>query len=206
MKPLPRAAASCLMGLATWLAAGCADPPTRFYSLLAAPAASAAGPAQIQALAGAPRWELMPVTIPAQVDQPQMVVRQGDGTLAVLEFDRWVAPLGDEIHAALAERIAAAMAGAPAGAGGARWRLEVAIERFDSAPGRYAHLEAGWTLAQVGGPSLRCHGVFDEAVGPGLVALAAAQRANVARLGETLAGALRAAVGGAAPACSPAGS
>ena len=41
------------------------------------------------------------VRVPAQVDQPELVVRQGAGELALVETRQWIAPLKDEIRGAL---------------------------------------------------------------------------------------------------------
>jgi uncharacterized lipoprotein YmbA len=123
------------------MAAGCSTTPTtRFHTLLPAPVAAvsrATPTTPVQA------WELGSVTVPLQVDQPQFVVRMPDDTLAVLEYERWIAPLGDEIRAALIQRIGSAFAAnsssaaAPA-AQGKTWRVAIDVQRFDSAVGRYA--------------------------------------------------------------------
>ena len=46
-------------------------------------------------------FELLPVSVPAQDDQPQLVIRQGGQGVALLQSERWIAPLGDEIRGAL---------------------------------------------------------------------------------------------------------
>jgi len=191
------------------VAVGCATTPTtRFHTLLPAPVAtvSRATPAT-----PAQAWELAPVTVPVQVDQPQLVVRLADDTLAVLEYDRWIAPLGDEIRAALSQRIALALAASPASAAapatpGKPWRVAIEVQRFDSAVGRYARLETEWTVrsADSSGTTLRCRSVFEQPVASGVPALAAGHRAAVAQLGDTLAAALKAVAGGASPGCAAA--
>jgi uncharacterized protein len=154
-------------------------------------------------------WELAPVTVPVQVDQPQLVVRLPDDTLAVLEYDRWIAPLGDEIRAALSQRIASAVAANPAStaapaAPGKTWRIAIDVQRFDSAVGRYARLETEWSIRSGDGAALRCRSVFEQPVASGVPALAAGHRAAVAQLGDTLAAALKAVAGGASPGCAAA--
>ena len=189
-----------LAAVAVALAAGCTSaPPTRFHTLLDAPTAPAAP-------AGAPlAWELLPVTVPAQVDQPQLVVRAGDGTLALLESERWIAPLADEYRAALAERLTRAL-GPPAGAGsagGKLWRIRVDVQRFDSLPAAYAREEATWSVA-AGGSTLTCHGSLQERVDAGFPALAAGHRRAIERLGDAIAATLRELAAGRTPACPPA--
>lgn len=189
----PLASSFALLGLL----AGCAaTPPTHFHSLLAAPRAGTAAAAP-----AATAWELLPVTVPVQVDQPTWVVRLPDESMAVLENERWIAPLADEIRAALAEQLREGAAGLRAEP---RWRIGVEIQRFESLPGRLARIDAEWTVAAPGGgaPRLRCRAVFEQPAVPGYAALAAAHRAGVARLGGAIAAGLRSLEGGSAGACA----
>lgn len=187
--------AALLLGACTAL------PPTRFYSLLPAPAAAATAP---QALAPTLAWELLPVTVPVQVDQPQLVVRMADDSLAVLEHDRWIAPLADEMRAALSQHIGRGLAQTTAPAAG-RWQLSVDVLRLDSMLGRQARLEVQWLLQPVHtaptGPGLRCHAVYEQAVAGGVPALAQGHRMALAQLGNALVAALRASAVGATPRC-----
>lgn len=174
---------------------GCGTaPPTRLHSLLPSPAAASASATVISTPAAA-SWELAGISLPAQVDQPQWLVRLADDSLVSLEHDRWVAPLTDEIRGALAQHITAALQAAPLPnvVPAARWRMGVEVMRLDAAPGRYSRWDVAWTLQRAGAatPALRCRGVFEQAAAAGLPALAAAHRANVARLGATLAADLR---------------
>jgi len=183
-----------IASLAAAVITGCGSPP-RFHSLLGAPLA-AAPPAVA--------WQIAPVVIPAQVDQPQFVVRRGDGSYAVLEQERWVAPLQDELREALAEQLATRLgpAGGLAAAGHADWRITLEVQRFDSAPGR-ATLVAQWRVqtASAGGAALRCSVRQEQAVAEGVPALAAGQQRNVAQLAGGLAAALLELDAGRTPAC-----
>jgi len=192
-------AASCT------LAACSTEPPTRFHSLQPAPSARAAGAASVPV---APLWELLPVKVPAQLENPQWVVRLADDTLALLEYDRWIAPLGEEIRAAVALRLGAALAGeTPAAAPGKVWRIAIEVERFDAAVGRAVQLEAEWLIRSSDSTqaALRCRAVFVVPVASGLPALAAGQRAAAVRLGDAVAVALKGVLGsGPAPGCATA--
>jgi AcrR family transcriptional regulator len=95
-----RGAAIGIAVLALLAGCGSAQPP-RYHTLMPAPASTARTPAPAGSLA----WEVLPVAVPAGVDQPQWVVRTVDGSLAVLEQERWIAPLGEEIRAAVADRL-----------------------------------------------------------------------------------------------------
>ena len=211
------------LGLIAALLAGaaCGVAPPRFHTLLPLSAAPVPATTPSTSAAALPRWELLPVAVPVQVDQPQMVVRMLDDTIALLEEDRWIAPVADEIRAAVGLRIAQQLAEAGAtggsnlgsnagpdstgvaGAAAKRWLLAIEVQRFDSAVGRQVRLEAVWSLRATDStvPALRCRSVLAQAVGTGVPALAASQRALVAQLGAAMANATQAALAGAALEC-----
>lgn len=171
------------------LAACSSQAPPRFHSLMppVATVRAAAG-------AAAPAWQLLPVSIPAQVDQPQFVVRRADDTLAVLEQERWIAPLNDEIRAALVEHLATTLGapGATPAPGRKDWRIGVDVQRFDSTPGR-STLVAQWALLAGGdAPVLRCRSVYEQSVGAGMVALAGGHRQALQQLAGSIASVLTA--------------
>jgi uncharacterized lipoprotein YmbA len=180
---------------------GCASTstPARFHTLL--PPADDAAPRT--RVAPAVRVEVAPVTLPVQVDVAQLVVRLPDDSMRALEHERWIAPLADEMRNALALRIDAAIAQAPAAAAAAApWRVTLEVQRFDSALGGSASLQAVWSLQQPGsGTGLRCQVNDREAVGSGPAALVAAHRAIIERLGDAIGRALRSAAAGGTPAC-----
>ena len=95
--------ARCAPLLIATILAGCgASPPARYYTLQPPGATQA-----VQAgVAPAPFMiEILPVNVPAQADQPQLMVRTGDGTVAPLYSERWSAPLPDEFRAALSDTL-----------------------------------------------------------------------------------------------------
>ncbi len=167
-----RCLAPCVVAL---LLAGCASSATtRFHSLLPAPEAGATVP-----VAAAPqRWELS-VSVPAQVDRPQWVLRGRDDALLVLEHERWIAPLADEIQSAVAERLKAA----PGGPG----RIALDVQRFDAVLGRSSRVQAAWSIRLPDGGTKRCQVTLTENAGEGMAALAGAHRAAFARLGDAIA-------------------
>ncbi len=186
------------------LLAGCgsAQPP-RYHTLMPAPASTV----RPLAPAGSLAWEVLPVVVPAGVDQPQWVVRTVDGSLAVLEQERWIAPLGEEIRAAVADRLTQEV-GAPAVSAEAskRWRIRIDVHRFDSAPGREARLEATWTLSSDAdaAAALRCRGEFVQALAAsGYLALATGHQQAVTRLADAIASELKALNAGQTATCSP---
>jgi uncharacterized lipoprotein YmbA len=143
--------------------------------------------------------------VPAQVDQPQWLVRLPDDSLASLEQERWASPLRDELRQALLEQLAARFgvvegrSGAPQAAAPLRVALE--LRRFDSIPGREARLEGQWTVAGGAAPALRCGVLVREAAPGGIAELAAAHRRAVARLAEAIGASLVAVPPAAALAC-----
>lgn len=163
-------------------------PPPRFHSLLSGAAPLAAPPAQ--ALLA---WQLASVSVPAQVDQPQFVVRRADDTLAVLEQERWIAPLQDELRAALLEQLSQTLGSPGASPGPQRkdWRVAVEVSRFDSSPGRTL-LVAQWSVSAAGNaaPVLRCRTQLEQTVASGMAAVAQGHRQALQRLAAEMAPAL----------------
>jgi uncharacterized lipoprotein YmbA len=185
------------------LLAGCSSAQAPRYHTLMPSAAAAVRP---PALAGSVAWEVLPVAVPAGVDQPQWVVRTVDGSLAVLEQERWIAPVGEEIRAAVADRLTHEV-GAPAASAESRkrWRIRIDVHRFDSAPGREVRLEATWTLSSdaEAPTALRCRGEFMQALAAsGYLALAKGQQQAVAQLADAIGRELKALSAGQAAACA----
>ena len=186
---------------AALLFAACASaPPTRFHSLLPAePARASASAAPGDALA----IVLDPIRIPAQVDQPQWLVRVSDGSLQLLEQDRWAAPLRDEVQAALLEALAlrwAAVEPGSAAPGAARpWRITVDLVRFESVLGREARVEARWRIVAPAGnaPGAACTSLLRENA-ESTLALAQGHQRIVVRLADEIGTTLRALVRGTA--------
>jgi len=182
------------------LASACSSPaPVHFHSLM--PATAPAVPASAATRAWS--WEVTGVSVPAQVDVPELVLRLPDATLAVMERERWIAPLGDEVRAAVSEALAQRL-GPPAGAAGPLYRVQLQVLRFDNTPGVDARLVLDWSLrdaSSAAGVSLSCRGSFTEAASSGIPALTAAQRSNLARLAAVLGDALNVAASGRAPGC-----
>lgn len=192
-----------------WLLAGAlaacgSPPPTHFHSLVATP--TSAGNAAHVAPASGVRFEVLPVVVPAQVDVPQFVVRLSDGSMAVLEHERWIAPLPDEIRSAVMLRVGQGLADAPLSsnaASGGVWGVGLEVQRFDSMMGRSVGVQLQWSLQPGGGAAvLRCQARYEEPVGTGASALAAGYRAVFERLGDAIGRALRAAAAGGTPACA----
>jgi uncharacterized protein len=174
------------------LGAGCASPASRFYTLSAG-AAPAATPSNLSVVVG-------PVSVPAVVDRPQIVVTTGPNQVKVEEFNRWAAPLQNGIARVVAESLVAEL-GTPRVtlspqtlSADADYRAAIEVQSFESAPGEAAILDAVWTVrrakdgkAQTGRTTVR-----ESAQEKSYDALAAAHSRALARLSRDIAEAVRA--------------
>jgi uncharacterized lipoprotein YmbA len=176
------------------LAAGCASPPSHFYTLsrMENPAAPAAQPASLSVVVG-------PVSIPAIVDQPQIVVSTGPNQVSVDEFNRWASPLQNNISRVVAENLVVLL-GTPHVSlfqqslnADAEYRVAIEVQSFESAPGEAATLNALWLVrrsrdgkAQTGRTTVReavPEKTFD--------AIAAAHSRALARMSQDIAEVIR---------------
>jgi len=193
--------ASAILGLA-----GCASAPLHYYTLVA----PADAPMQASQLQGLP-FELLPVSVPAQVDQPQLLVRQGGQGVVLLGSERWIAPLGDEVRSALSSDLVGALnsqdvSGLP-GNNKPRLRIKLDLRRFDSEPGSYALIDAVWSVRVLGGAAsvpLACSSHLRETVGPGYAALVQGHQRAIGQLAAQIATVARS-LGAGQPASCPAG-
>ena len=141
----------------------CSSAPTHYYTLMPAtdsPTTQTVAPFQ---------YELTTVNVPAQVDQPQIVVRQGESGVQILETERWASPLADEVRSALRHHLRLQMgradrAGVARDSGLQNVYIQVDMRRLEMVPGRYALIEAVWSLRNTGGAgprrSLSCTSVI----------------------------------------------
>jgi len=182
--------------------AACASAPTRFYTLLPqSPPARSASSADY-------RIDVLPVRIPAQDDQPQLVVRESDDRVALLEGERWVAPLDDQIRAAVSDRLSRDLGvvdvrGLPASGPQRVYRVKLDVRRFESVPGQYAREDIVWSVhdADAAHAALTCASSLTEPVGSGYAALVHGHQQALAALSGRIAAALRNVAAGRAPSC-----
>ena len=189
MNRLASPAIVCILAV---LAAGCASPPSRFYTLNAT-AAAGSSPLKRSVMVG-------PVSVPAAVDQPQIVVSTGANQVTFDEFNRWASPLQDNIARVVAENLVMLL-GTPRVTlfpqtlnTDVDYRVQIEVRNFESAPGKSAALDAVWTVrrtkdakSETGRTSVRepsPDGSYD--------ALAAAHSRALARLSQDIAETVRA--------------
>ena len=170
--------AGLLTAVGAGLLAACASTPTQYLTLV--PPAARAAPGSGAAVGPA----LLSVSIPSQVDEPQLAVRHSDGSMALLESERWIAPLGDEIRTALSLSLARQWP-----PDSADLRVTVDVQRFDSVPGQYALIDAVWTVAVVGPGSqkISCRSSIRIPVSEGYPALAQGHQAALEQLAAQIA-------------------
>lgn len=133
---------------------------------------------------------VLPVGISGELDQPQMIVRQGQSGVAVLDSERWASPLGDEVRGALSTHLASMLntqdiAGLSQQSRGPVLLVKVQIRRIDAWPGQRVQLVADWELAFANDPrQLRMSGsgCFDEAAVAGYPQLTSAYQRAVQEL------------------------
>ena len=156
-----------LAGLAVLILslAACTSTPVHYHTLLAPSAPMASSEPAVPFLI-----DVLPVGIPEQLDQPQLIVRQGASGIAVLDGERWAGPLGEELRHALSSELSWRLAtrdiaGLPRPDGKPVLRIKLQVRRFDAWPGQKLLLDADWSLALAGArenAGLLCHGQFEE--------------------------------------------
>lgn len=197
---MPRLARFSLLGGAAALISACGStPPASHYTVsptAVAAAASTAAAAATSALA----ITVGPVTVPAVVDRPEIVLRDGANGLKLDDFNRWASPLPDNLVRVLAENLVVLLGTPrvtlfppPLGAE-ADLRVVLEVRAFDSVPDKAASVDAVWTLRRLkDGRTETGRSTVREAVdAPGYAALAAAHSRAMARISADIAAAIRA--------------
>jgi uncharacterized lipoprotein YmbA len=175
------------------LATGCAStPPARLYTL------SASSPTAETALDIS--VSVGPVSIPAAVDRPQIVVATAANQVRLDDFNRWASPLQENLSIVIAENLAALLGSSrvtrfpKTSSADADFRVAIEVTRFESVPGQWATLDATWTVRRTADGVVQTHRTsVREAVVPdnSFEALAAAHSRAAARLSQDIGGAIR---------------
>jgi uncharacterized lipoprotein YmbA len=176
------------------LAAGCAStPPSHFYTLSATAAPSTAAASSLVIVVG-------PVSVPAVVDRPEIVVSSGSNELKLDEFNRWASPLQDNLSRVIAENLVAILGTRrvtlfpqmPSTT--AQYRVAIEVHRFESAIGTSTTLDAVWTVRRItdGSAETGRTSVRESVLNNSYDAIAAAHSLAVARLSQDIADAVRA--------------
>jgi len=183
------------------VAAGCGStPPSHFYTLSAASAPATSAASTPATASSDLSVAVGPVVVPAAVDRPQIVVAMTANEVWLDEFNRWASPLPNNIARIVAENLVS-MLGTPRVtlwpqtlSIGVDYRAAVEVQRFESAPGVAATVEAVWTVirARDGASQTGRTAAREAASEKSYDALAAAHSRAIARLSQDIADAVRA--------------
>ena len=148
------------------LLAACRSDPIQFHTLT---------PAQLSSPGSTTDIRIESLIVPPQVDRPQIVVRQGNTGMAILETQWWGASLVDELRSALLDQMVNS---------NPQRKLSVRLEvqRFDSIPGQYGLIDVKWRLRNGEEILMTCRSTLQTPSGPSIDELVAAQQNNVKRL------------------------
>ena len=184
---------SLSIALVAAAAAGCASAPARFYTLDSTAKTDNAPTAPYAVIVG-------PVSVPASVDRPEIVVQVAPNQVAIDEFNRWASPLSDAIARAVAGDLAILLgtqdvATAPLANFNPAYRVTINVQRFESVPGQTVLLDTVWAVHTTkSGITRSGRTVTSEAVqGKGYDALAAAHSRSLATVSQDIAAAIQAA-------------
>ena len=169
------------------LLSGCAtSTPPHYYTLVngdSTPPAAAAAPFVIR---------MHPVTVPGQLNQPQLVTRKSNGETYISDNALWASPLPEEMRSALTGQLERSLntvevSGLTPPQDKPVVGISVAVQQFDAWPGNRASIAVTWRLSFEAGSAeeqlLTCrtqHQKMSQAGYPGLVATQQALMRDVA--------------------------
>jgi uncharacterized lipoprotein YmbA len=180
-----------LLVVAVLVAACASAPPPKFYTLSRTPAPGVP-PSTLSVMVG-------PVSIPAVVDQPQIVVTRSPNQVTMDEFNRWASPLANNISRVVAENLADLLGTSRVSLFqqslnvDADFRVAIEVQTFESVLGDAATMNAVWAVRRTrDGKSESGRTAVREATGDqSFDALAAAHSRALAQLSQDIAAAVR---------------
>ena len=175
--------------------AGCSSAPSRFYTLNSSATGDPSIKSDLAVVVG-------PVSVPAEVDRPQFTVQVAPNRVAVDEFNRWAAPLNNNIARVVAGNLSVLLgtpnvAAQPLAGFDSAYRVTINIQRFESVPGKSVLVDAVWVVhAPTGKTTLSGRTVASEPVtDESYDALAAAHSRALARVSVDIAATIHAETG-----------
>jgi uncharacterized lipoprotein YmbA len=181
-----------LIAIVAVVASGCASAPSHFYTLNSTATGDGSPAANCAVVVG-------PVSVPPLVDRPQFTVQLATNRVEINEFNRWAAPLNDNIARVVAGDLAMLLGTPRVGTlplvnFTPACQVTINIQRFESVPGKSVLVEALWAVrGPAGGVARTGHTVASEPVsGDGFDALAAAHSRALAKVSGDIAAAIRA--------------
>ncbi|GHU07556.1 lipoprotein [Betaproteobacteria bacterium] len=179
-----------LLGLTAFLLGlgACASPPVHYHTLFPVLEKPSSDQAPSRFLI-----DVLDVGIPAHLDRPQLVVRQGPAGIAAPDGERWAGPLNEELRNALSAELVVRLktqdiSGLAAPARKPVLRLKVQIRRLDAWLDHEVRLDADWALGFADEPGVRlvCSGRFDAPTPGGYPELVLGQQRLIAALAERI--------------------
>jgi uncharacterized lipoprotein YmbA len=164
----------------------------RFYTLSATATSTSAASTLVVAVG--------PVSVPAELDRPQIVLTTSRNELHIDELNRWAAPLQNILARVVAENLAAIL-GTPRVTLSPHmldvkpdYRVAIEVRSFESSLGASAALDAVWTVhrASDGQSETGRSSAREKPLDASYDGLAAAHSRAVGRLSQEIAGAVRA--------------
>jgi uncharacterized protein len=187
---------------AAGLAAGCASPPMKYYTL--SPAQWGATGSSQQTL----RAVVAVRSVPAGLDTAALVIRRDDTQVELADGARWTAPFADEVRealiAALRREYGIAVVDISPSHAPPLPRVDVSVRKFDAAVGDSVSLIADWTVtyqAPAGPEHLVCSSLLKESAGAGLDGVVKASQTLVIHLAHDVGGAITASAANKSPEC-----
>jgi hypothetical protein len=152
--------ASLPLFAALLLVTACSSSPEIRYYTLSAESAPPSGAVRTIRPASAP-YAIDAVIIPDLLDRPQIVLRTRTNAVEMLDYDRWAAPLPDQLERVLAADLSARLGhdavidpGLPTNLRAER-RITVSILEFDPGRSGESTLEVSWEISKArSGPTL----------------------------------------------------
>jgi len=178
------------------VAAACSSTPASHFYTLSPGETPAAVPASKTASFSV---VVGPVSIPALVDMPQIVVSAGPNQVTIDEYNRWASPLQNNIERVVAENLVS-MLGTPRVSvfqqslnDAADYRVAIEVQSFESAPGVASTLNAVWIVRRTrdGRQEMGRTTVREVVVDKGYDALAAAHSRALAQMSREIADTIR---------------
>ena len=181
-----------LCAVAVLVAACASAPPPKFYMLNRTPAPGAP-PSTVSVMVG-------PVSIPAVVDQPQIVVSSSPNQVTMDEFNRWASPLANNISRVVADNLADLLGTSRVSLFqqslnvDADFRVAIEVQTFESVPGDAATMNAVWAVRRTrdGKSESGRTAVREATADKSFDALAAAHSRALSQLSQDIAAAVRA--------------
>jgi uncharacterized lipoprotein YmbA len=167
---------------------GCTSAPVRYYTLTPTPDKTL--PASKISLA----IDVRVVHAPPQLNRSELMVRTGSTEVTLLENERWVSRVNDEIKDALRlelQRRQGRMTGLRAAF--TRLTLDIDVRQLEAVLGQYALLDASWsaTLSSTGQRSTgaratTCTFQADEKIHPGYAGMVEGYQREIAALADAI--------------------